>query len=228
MPDGPPATLLRAERRFLPNLLVQFKKGKRSVLQDLTWEWLLGGRRCLSCNWSNVDLVPGANSLPSKPCRAEESSPTCTNLSALMTRRSTSSPLLRRRCRILPLAACSLAVRSWIHSPREKASRRATNFDLGINPPPGGRWRSILGNSMKSFFPPPFLPLFISHVAFQCQFQGISARPANNMRYLLHHRCSLAKHCTRVDIIQCDQRHPQSDVPSWGGRDSHRVRRTCD
>ena len=66
-----------------------------------------GRRRCLSCNWSNVTLVRGATSLPSRTYRAEERSPTCTNLSGLKTRRSKSSPPLRRRCRILPMAAFS-------------------------------------------------------------------------------------------------------------------------
>ena len=107
-------------------------------------------------------------------------------------------------------------MRSWIHSPREKASRRATNFDLGINPPPGGRWRSILGITWRvstpflaslhpvGNFPKWLLPMPVSthrtgfcwHCGWNTSLQGTRIIPRNPNLQLLPPRSGNDLHAT--------------------------------
>ena len=45
------------------------------------------------------------------------------------------------------------------------------------------------------------------------------------MKQTLHHRCSLAKHCTRVNVVEFDQHHYEGDVPGEARRDVGFVQR---
>ena len=98
LPDVPPATPLRAERRFRQNIFSS--KSNRAAgwkPHDLGWENLLRLKRSATGILKFVQSGSGAcaNATPSNACHAEESSLTCTRLSALLTQRSESSPPLR-------------------------------------------------------------------------------------------------------------------------------------
>ena len=139
MPEGPPDDL-----RFLLNT-----SSSKSYANGGTWFSTSGGRGSrgwgglleASVSCLRVASLPGARAAPSKACRADDNSPTCTNLSARIALNSKSS------CRLLqPLlldsAACSsqmrLASNNHSQSPQEKASNRVTNFSRDMTPPPGG------------------------------------------------------------------------------------------
>ena len=193
MPDGLPlpATPLRADRRFLPNNFVQIEVRNWLVLHDLARECLVG----LSCNWSNTALVPGATSLPSKTCRAKESSPTCTILSALVTRAlhviTTSSTTLPDLANGSHLVACSTG-REEYPLPSQEIFETGHHLRSWDQPSTRGSVEHLL-----SFFTTSAWQ--VSHAASSnANFSAFRKGP----RKTLHHRCSLVKHCTRIGVVQ--------------------------
>ena len=114
-----------------------------------------GGRLTGSLNLSNVRLVPGATSAPSRACLPANSSTIWTSLTALAARRSTSPVRSRRLLLALKFEACSAPGMLWStndsHSPASKLLKRSSNRFLGTNPPRGGRCSSILGINKNNF-----------------------------------------------------------------------------
>ena len=159
MPEGPPAAPFFDDLRFLLNT-----SSSKSNATGGTWFSTSGGRGSRGCgglleasvSCRRVASLPGARAAPSRACRADDNSPTCTNLSARIALNSTSSCRLLRPL-LLDCAACSsqmrLASNNHPQSPRVKASNRVTNFSLDITPPPGGRCNNNLGNIKRTFHP---------------------------------------------------------------------------
>ena len=189
MPDGPPATPLREERRFLPNSFSSRSKGMIgwcSMISRGSASPRLGGSALSVCQlvqrgpgpWRHLTAFPK----PTGQTRARQDAPT-----ALPSSRgaSTSLPPLRRRCRTRPMVAFSsqaaLAARSCLHSRLEKASKRATNFDPWDEPSTRGSMKQHPRQQHEEL-PSPFLPHFIVLIIPPC-----------NVGHTLHHRCSLAK-----------------------------------
>ena len=131
--------------------------------------WCPGSRvlrhpQCLPhdvCELARVVKLPSARAAPSRACRADDNSPTCTNLSARAARNSKSSTLLLRYL-LLHCAVCSsqtrLASINCDHASRVKASDRATN-SRDVIPAPANRCCNMRGNIKKTFHPRATLSL---------------------------------------------------------------------
>ena len=98
----------------------------------------------------------GANAAPFSACRADESSPNDTNISALAARLSRSScarlfDLLRAMAALS--SHYSLGTTKLIQSPQENDSNLALNLDFETLLPSKKQCNNILGNMRKSFHP---------------------------------------------------------------------------
>ena len=147
IPEGPPATPLRAERKFLRTV-------SRPTENNVGgWNTIISGaspplveEACvahLATCPNSLGCLALLNLLPmlAVPKKVHEHAPD--SRLEFLTRLSKSSPLRRRRCRCLAMAACSLQISlaqsNLVHSPFANASNRSTNFAREINPPPGAR-----------------------------------------------------------------------------------------
>ena len=114
--------------------------GLYCLWQRLTRFW--GGRWTGSLNLSNVRLVPGATSAPSRGCLPADHSPIWTNLTT------------RRLLLALKIAACSVPGMLWTnnaHSPASKLRKRSSNRFLGTNPPRGRRKATLFESLCAQF-----------------------------------------------------------------------------